>query len=297
MEHSYILNIRQPETSHTATLPVHNNAMKKLLAIFLLILLLPGTSQADLEAHFLDVGQGDCAIILCDGEAMVIDGGPKSASSLVYSYIRNTLDRTQIDYVISTHPHIDHVGGLAAVLNAAQVDLLLTPVTKWESEAFKDMIKYAEEQGTYIDIPNQYDTMKLGGATVTILLCWPDAIQYGRTNDSSIVLRIDYGNTSFLFTGDAEEWAEEMLLQDQVNLHADVLKVAHHGSPYSSSARFLQEIAPKYAVISVGKGNRYNHPSEDVLSRLQESGAVILRTDELGTIIIKSNGTALSITY
>lgn len=271
--------------------------MKKLLAIFLMILFLPVTVQADLEAHFLDVGQGDCAIILCDGEAMVIDGGPKSASSFVYSYIRNTLNRTQIDYIVSTHPHIDHVGGLAAVLNAAQVDLLLTPVLEWESEAFKDMIKYAEEQGTYIDIPNQNDTMKLGSATVTILLCWPDAIQYGRTNDSSIVLRIDYGNTSFLFTGDAEEWSEEMLLQDNVPLKADVLKVAHHGSPYSTSAWFLQEVAPRYAVISVGQGNRYGHPSEDVLDRLQEAGAVILRTDKLGTIIIKSDGETLNITY
>lgn len=271
--------------------------MKKLLTIFLMILFLPVTVQADLEAHFLDVGQGDCAIILCDGEAMVIDGGPKSASSFVYSYIRNTLNRTQIDYIVSTHPHIDHVGGLAAVLNAAQVDLLLTPVLEWESEAFKDMIKYAEEQGTYIDIPNQNDTMKLGSATVTILLCWPDAIQYGRTNDSSIVLRIDYGNTSFLFTGDAEEWSEEMLLQDNVPLKADVLKVAHHGSPYSTSAWFLQEVAPRFAVISVGQGNRYGHPSEDVLDRLQEAGAVILRTDKLGTIIIKSDGETLNITY
>lgn len=271
--------------------------MKKLLAILLLTLFLPVASLADLEAHFLDVGQGDCAIILCDGEAMVIDGGPKSASSFVYSYIRNTLNRTQIDYIISTHPHIDHVGGLAAVLNAAQVDLLLTPVLEWESEAFKDMMKYAEEQGTVVDVPYQYDTLKLGDATITILLCWPDAIQYGRTNDSSIILRIDYGNTSFLFTGDAEEWTEEMLLQDNVPLKADVLKVAHHGSPYSSSPEFLQAVAPQYGVISVGKGNKYGHPSEKVLENLRNVGAIILRTDKLGTIIIRSDGETLSVTH
>lgn len=269
--------------------------MKKLLVILLLTLLLPVIAQADLEAHFLDVGQGDCAIVLCDGEAMVIDGGPKSASSFVYSYIRNTLNRTQIDYIISTHPHIDHVGGLAAVLNAAQVDLLLTPVLDWDSDAFRDMIKYAEEQGTVIDIPYQYDTLKLGNATVTILLCWPEAIQYGRTNESSIILRIDYGDTSFLFTGDAEEWSEEMLLQDNAPLKADVLKVAHHGSPYSSTKEFLQTVSPKYAVISVGKVNRYGHPSEHVLNRLKEVGATILRTDQLGTIIIRSDGKSITI--
>ena len=157
------------------------------------------------------------------------------------------------------------------------------------------MIRYAEEQGTVIDIPYQYDTLKLGNATVTILLCWPDAIKHGRTNESSIVLRIDYGDTSFLFTGDAEEWSEEMLLQDNVPLKADVLKVAHHGSPYSSTREFLQAVSPKFAVISVGKVNRYGHPSEHVLRRLHEVGAAILRTDKLGTIIIKSDGTSLSI--
>ena len=266
-----------------------------MLAVFLLILLLPVAVQADLEVHFLDVGQGDCAVVLCDGEAMVIDGGPKAASGLVYSYIRNTLGRTQIDYIVSTHPHVDHVGGLASVLNAAQADLLLTPVLDWDSYAFRDMIRYAEEQGTAVAVPGQYDTLKLGGATVTVLLCWPDAIRYGRTNDSSIVLRIDYGNTSFLFTGDAEEWAEEMMLQDGVNLKADVLKVAHHGSAYSTSARFLREVSPRYAVISAGEGNQYGHPAQSVLNRLRKASAGILRTDETGTIVIRSDGTSLTV--
>ena len=258
-------------------------------------MILPVISQADLEAHFLDVGQGDCAIIQCDGEAMVIDGGPKSASAMVYSYIRNTLKLTHIDYMVSTHPHIDHIGGLAAALNAAPVDLILTPVLEWDSEAFRDMMKYADEQGAIVDIPSQYDELKLGNATITILLCWPDAIQYNRTNDSSIILRIDYGKTSFLFTGDAEEWSEEMLFQDNVNLKANVLKVAHHGSMYSSSLEFLKAVSPEYAIISVGSGNKYGHPHKAVLEYLQEVGAQILRTDELGTIIINSDGMSLHV--
>lgn len=268
---------------------------RSVIAVFLLFLLLPSLVLADLEVHFLDVGQGDCAVVLCGGESMVIDGGPKSASHYVYSYIRDTLQLTQIDYVISTHPHADHVGGLAAVMNAAPVDLLLTPVLEWESEAFNDMIQYADAQGTVISIPYQYDELKLGDAVVTILLCWPEAIQYGRTNDSSIILRIDYRETSFLFTGDAEDWTEGMLFDDNVNLKADVLKVAHHGSSHSSSLPFLQAVSPEYAVISVGKGNQYGHPHRAVLDNLKTLGAGTLRTDELGTVIIQSDGTKLEV--
>ena len=227
--------------------------MKKIIAILLLFLFLPVSALADLQVHFLDVGQGDCTIIVCDGEAMVIDGGPRSSSNYVYGYIRRTLKLRQIEYVISTHPHLDHVYGLSSVLNAAPVDLLLTPVLEWDSKAFSYMLKYAEKQGTPISVPQEGDTLQLGSATVTILHCWPEAIEYGRTNDSSIVTRIDYGNTSFIITGDAEDWSEYMMIDSGMNLKADVLRVAHHGSNTASTMEFLKAVQPKYAVISVGK--------------------------------------------
>ena len=166
--------------------------MKKMIAILLLFLFLPISAFADLQVYFLDVGQGDCTVILCDGEAMVIDGGPASASSFVYSYVKNTLNLEHVDYVISTHPHLDHVYGLSAVLNAVPVDLILTPVLKWDSNAFNSMLKYAEAQGAPLVVPAEGDMLQLGGAVITILHCWPEAIEYGRTNDSSIVTRIDY---------------------------------------------------------------------------------------------------------
>ncbi len=269
--------------------------MKKIIALLLLFLFLPFSAFADLQVHFLDVGQGDCTIILCDGEAMVIDGGPASASSFVYSYIRNTLNLEHVDYVISTHPHLDHVYGLSSVLNAVPVDLILTPVLKWDSKAFNSMLKYAEAQGAPLVVPAEGDTMKLGEATVTILHCWPEAIDYGRTNDSSIVTRIDYGSTSFIITGDAEDWSEYMMIDSGMNLQADVLRVAHHGSNTASTAEFLQAVKPEYAVISVGKDNGYSHPHQGVLERLANINAKILRTDELGTIIMKSNGKTISV--
>ena len=269
--------------------------MKKIITLVLIFLFLPISAFADLQIHFLDVGQGDCTIVLCDGESMVIDGGPASASSFVYSYIRNTLELQHIDYVVSTHPHLDHVYGLSSVLNAAPVDLVLTPVLEWDSKAFNSMVKYAEKQGAPLSVPQEGDTLHLGGATVTILHCWPEAIDYGRTNDSSIVVRIDYKQTSFIITGDAEDWSEYMMIDSGMNLKADVLRVAHHGSSTASTMEFLQSVQPKYAVISVGKDNGYGHPHQEVLERLNEVGSRILRTDELGTIVMNSDGENITI--
>ncbi len=270
--------------------------MKKIIAMAAVILLvffalLPtGADTSRLEVHFLDVGQGDCAIVLCDGESMVIDGGPRGASQYVYSYVHDTLRLSHIDYIVSTHPHLDHVGGLASVLNAAPVDLILTPLTEWNSKAFNSMLKYAELQGTPLVVPREGDTLQLGCAVITILHCWPEAVQQSRTNDSSIVLRIDFGSTSFLFTGDAEDWSEYMMIDSRVNLKADVMKVSHHGSGTASTEEFLKAVQPEYAVISVGKNNEYGHPHRNVLDRLSSIGASVLRTDELGTIIIESDG-------
>ena len=248
------------------------------------------TASDGLQVHFLDVGQGDCAVILCDGEVMVIDGGPKAASGMVYSYIRDTLKITHIDFLVSTHPHLDHVYGLSSVLNAAPADLILTPVLEWDSRAFGNMTAYAAAQGTPLAIPQEGDTMMLGGALVTVLHCWPEAVSLGRTNDASIVLRIDYGTTSFLFTGDAGDWSEYMMLDAGVNLRADVLKVSHHGSSTASTAEFVKAVSPAYAVVSAGAGNEYGHPHISVLRRLEDAGCSVLRTDISGTVVFRSNG-------
>ncbi len=271
--------------------------MKKILAFFLLVLYLPVSSFADMQVSFLNVGQGDCTIIQCDGEAMVIDGGPAASSDYVYSYIRNTLGLTWINYVVSTHPHVDHVAGIAAVLNAAPVDVILTPTLEWDSKAFRKMIEYADLAGTPVVIPEEGESFPLGEATVTVLHCWPEVFdpafiqEYGsRTNDSSIVLRIDYGRTSLIVTGDAEEWSEYMMIDSGLNLKADVLRIAHHGSQYSSSLQFLQAVQPQYAVISVGADNGYGHPHQATLNRLSDVGTQVLRTDELGTILMISDG-------
>lgn len=246
-------------------------------------------ASADLEIHFIDVGQGDAALILCDGESMLIDGGPPSASEKVYSYVRSLTDH--IDCVIATHPHADHIGGIPAVLNAVPVDLLLSPVLEWNSSIFANIQRYAEAQGTQILVPQEGDTVRIGGAEITIVHCWPEA---WAENDMSIVARLVYGDTSVIFTGDAEEMSEYMMLDSGFPLVSDVIKIAHHGSEYSSCDAFLRAVSPKYAVISCGEGNDYAHPNSKVLGKLK--GVSIYRTDLQGDILMKSDGHEISFT-
>ena len=262
--------------------------MRKILIWILVFVLLPLSALADLQVYFLDVGQGDSTLVICDGESMIIDGGPSSASEFLYAFIRDTLKLEHMDYVISTHPHEDHVGGLSAVLNAVPVDLILSPLTEWNSKKFESMKSLASKQGAPIIVPDEGDTLRLGGATVTVLHCWPEAGTYTTTNDTSIVVRIDYGETSIIVTGDAEYTSEYMMIDSGLPLKADVLRVGHHGSYTSTTQEFLEAVGPQYAVISCGKGNDYGHPHQVTLNKL--AGIELYRTDLQGTVLCVSDG-------
>lgn len=245
-----------------------------------------------LAVHFIDVGQADSALLVCGEDTMLIDGGNVADSSLVVSYLdQQGID--QLDYVVCTHAHEDHVGGLSGPLNTCTASHVLSPVTEYDSKAFGDFVKYTEAQGLEPEIPAPGDTFALGDAQVTVL---GPVAEYSETNNTSIVLRVDFGTTSFLFTGDMETKAEKDLLEQGADLSATVLKVGHHGSDTSSSYSFLREVMPEYAVISVGENNDYGHPSDDVLSRLRDAGATVYRTDQQGTVVAVSDGTAVTFT-
>ena len=244
------------------------------------------------EIHFIDVGQADAALVLCDGKAMLIDGGNAEDSSLLYTYLKNH-NISHLDYVIGTHAHEDHIGGLAGALNYASVGTAYCPATSYDTKAFGNFVKALDKHGVSITVPSTGDSFTLGSAACTILAVNTDSSD---PNNTSIVLRIVYGDTSFLFTGDAERVVEQAILNRGTNINSTVLKVGHHGSESSTSYVWLREIMPQYAVISVGKDNSYGHPTEEVLSRLRDAEVKTFRTDLQGDIICISDGKNVTFT-
>lgn len=245
-----------------------------------------------LTVRFLDVGQGDSALIVCSGQTMLIDGGSVSEGQFLVSRL-SRLGVSELDYVVNTHPDEDHCGGLAGVLAKYPAQHVYSSVTEHTTKVFSNVVKYAEEQGQQIEVPQTGDSWYVGDASVT---CIGPVGTYSDSNNGSLVLRVDFGETSFLFTGDMEQKAEADLLDSGADVRADVLKVGHHGSPTSSSQAFLGAVAPSIAVISVGEDNDYGHPNADVLSRLEALGAELYRTDTQGEIIVRSDGQTLTVT-
>lgn len=251
---------------------------------------IPGNSQ--FTVHFIDVGQADAALVECDGETMMIDGGNAADSNLIAAYLKKQ-DVTELNYVVCSHAHEDHVGGLSGALSVAKADNIYAPKTEANSKAYKNFKKKAEEQNVEINHPNVGDEIQLGSSTVEFL--GPIDENGKDLNSTSIVLKITYGNTSFLFTGDAEKDEEEEILNSGADLKSTVLKVGHHGSSTSTSYPFLREVMPQYAVISVEKGNSYGHPHEETLSKLSDAGVEVYRTDENGDIVMTSDGNSINI--
>jgi len=281
--------------------------MKRITALILCFVLLlsgcvitqPHTPAADstgLTVHYIDVGQADCALLQCDGKNMLIDCGNVEDSQLVVSYLQKQ-GVEELLAVVCSHAHEDHVGGLPAVLAVYPTHHVYAPTRTYSSKCFDDFARYTDQQGLEITIPEPGDYLSFGGATMTVL---GPVKSYADPNDTSIVVRIDYGTTSFLFTGDMETQAENDMLEhwgEFYDWHVDVLKVGHHGSETSTGYRFLNAVMPVYGVISVGKDNSYGHPHEAPMSRLEDAEVILYRTDKMGTIIAASNGTDISFTW
>ena len=242
--------------------------------------------NAPLQVHFIDVGQALSVLVECDGQFMLYDGGNVDDGSLVVSYLQQQ-GVEELQYVFCSHAHEDHVGGLAAALAYFPAHHVYAPVTEADTKCFRDFVKYTQQQGLSVEVPAAGTVWQLGSATVTQL---GPVAQYSDTNDTSIVLRIDYGSTSFLLTGDMEADAERDLVNTGANLKADVLQVGHHGSSTSTSYLFLNSVLPEMGVISCGANNKYGHPHEETLSILRDAGVDVYRTDLLGTITIGSDG-------
>lgn len=249
------------------------------------------TDSDRLIVRFIDVGQGDCTLITCGGQSLLVDGGPSYASSKIYSILKR-LEISNIDYVVATHPDADHIGGLSGALTASTCGAFFCSTQASDTKTFESLLARVERQGLSVQVPAAGDSFALGGATVTFV--GPVEQDPESENNNSLVLRVVFGSTSFLLAGDAEEEEEQSLVAAGIDLSADVLKVAHHGSSSSSTRAFLCRVDPTYAVISVGE-NSYGHPTESTIYRLESVGAQILRTDESGSVIMTSDGASISV--
>ncbi len=244
--------------------------------------------DSNLEVHFIDVGQADAIFIKKGNQAMMVDAGNNGDGEMIVDYIKKQgID--SLKYVIGTHPHADHIGGLDDVIDSFEIEKIIMPDVIATTQTFEDVIDSISKKGLSITKPNVGDKYDLNGALVTVLA--PNGQGYYSMNDYSIVVRLEYGENSFLLTGDAEETSEiEMVDKNADILSVDLLKLGHHGSITSTSKEFLDAVDPEYAVITVGRENRYGHPDDEVLARLASKDIQIYRTDLDGNIIAISDG-------
>lgn len=246
------------------------------------------STSKTLEVYFVDVGQGDCTIYWYDKtNALIIDAGSGSQSSQVVNLIKR-LGIKHFEVVIATHPDEDHIGSLDNVINTFGTDKVYAPKLTKDTVAFDNFATAVQNQGIKITLPVSGDIFKLGEVSFEILA--PNSTKYNETNNYSIVTRVTYGKYHFLNMGDAAFESEKEILS-KYELRSDVMKIGHHGSATSTSRSFFLSVNPNYSVISVGKDNKYGHPSQETLDTI--SSSVILRTDEEGTIIFGTNGESL----
>lgn len=243
--------------------------------------------QEELEVHFIDVGQGDSTLIQTGDHAMLIDAGENEKGIDVKEYL-DSQHVEKLDYIICTHLDSDHIGGMDIVIDAFDSDMIFMPDLKKDTRTYDEVIDSAKEKQEKIHYPKVSEEYSLGEAKFTVVA--PNSADYSNSNNYSIGILLEYGENKFLFVGDAEEESEEEMMENDMDLNADVYKVSHHGSSTGTSEAFLREVSPDYAVISCGEGNSYGHPHAEVLNELRAEGVKVFRTDEQGTIVATSDG-------
>lgn len=247
-----------------------------------------------LSVTYIDVGQGDSSLIECEGKTMLIDGGLPSQSQKIYSILKER-NIDHLDYIVCTHTHSDHVGGLSGALQLVDCDLALVNRTDVTTKTYTKFLAKLEEKNTPIEIPEVGNTYSFAGGSF-VILGPTDQEDAQEENDRSIVVKLNYGNTSFLFTGDSEQEEEQLMMFNEYDeLHADVLKVAHHGSSNGASKAWIKAVQPSISVISCGKNNEYGHPHEELLNLLKDANSQVYRTDLQGDITVTTDGNTVQV--
>jgi competence protein ComEC len=238
-----------------------------------------------IKIHYIDVGQGDSELIQIDGKNILIDAG--TSDKKAFEYLKS-VGVTTLDYVIATHPHKDHIGSMDNVIDDCSVGTFYAPQVSTTTKAYENMRDSLLSKNIKFTVPKVGDQITIGNAVITFLS--PNSDTYEDLNNYSIVIKLKYGNNSFVFMGDAQALSENEMLTRQLDVQADVLKVGQHGSDTSTMQEFLNKVNPKYAVISCGKDDSYQHPNQTTIEKLNAKNIEVFRTDLEGTVIATSNG-------
>lgn len=253
-----------------------------------------GTPAPDIgacEMHFIDVGQGDCSMFITENGTVVVDAGTAAAAANTREYIKQYTDT--IDYLVLTHPHEDHIGGAAQIIEGIKVENIVLSDAASDTMTFSLLLDAMDKSGANIICGRAGDTFSAGGMDINVLA---PLGEFDNFNNYSLVVRVDFGYTSVLVTGDAEYGSEKLMCQRWSDeLRADILKLGHHGSSTSSSRKFVSAVDPSWAVISCGKNNSYGHPHAETLALLDDYHIPYVRTDEMGSIVFHSNGKAVTL--
>lgn len=270
-----------------------------LLIIFILFSDFLFTSTSPLPpnnkmlVHYINVGQGDSALIQVNNKNLLIDAGPKDGKKLLFDYL-DSLGISKFDYIIATHPHEDHIGNMSAIINKYDIEYFFAPKVEHTTSDFEKMVESLVNKNKKINIIKEGTSNIDLGKNTNISVFSPNNAEYDNLNNYSPIIKIEYGNNSFLFTGDAEKDVEEEVLSKKFPIKSDVLKVGHHGSSTSTSKSFLTSVNPSIAIISVGLNNKYDHPNDKTIDLLNSNDIKIYRTDIDKVIVLSSDGTKIS---
>jgi competence protein ComEC len=280
--------------------PFLSLAQLLMLAVLIFHPLSAARADGNLRVDFLDVGQGDAALVtMPDGTTLLVDGGGNTTDTArrigetVVSEYLWWRGLSEIDYVLATHADADHIDGLNDVVKNFSVSAALVGRRPGDDPEFQKFEQTLTETSTFSETIQAGDVLRFGAVELDVL--WPQASGDASTNNNSIVLRIIYGDRSILLTGDIEQAAEKALIASQRQLRADLVKVPHHGSKTSSTETFVLATTPTFALISVGRNSRFGHPHKEVVERWKSSGATVMTTGECGTISIITNGRDLNL--
>lgn len=246
-------------------------------------------SKGKMIVHYIDVGQGDSILIQVNNKNMLIDAGPKDSKEQLISYL-NSLNIETLDYVVATHPHEDHIGNMADIVNNYHVVNFYAPKVEYTTKTFERMILALKKNNLKINIIKaDMDSIDLGEGTKVSVFS-PIKKEYKNLNNYSPIIKVEYEENSFLFTGDAETEVEKEVLAAGYNISSDVLKLGHHGSSSSTSEEFFKMVNPSMCIVSLGADNKYGHPHRETLSLIKKNKLTVYRTDLDGNIILTSDG-------